>query len=382
MFKRVQSFSGLGAKSCFFWGPRQTGKSTLLKQLFPDAPYYDLLLSDMFLRLSIKPSLLREQVLSLPVSKTPVIIDEVQKIPLLLDEAQWLIVNKGVRFILCGSSARKLKRSGANLLGGRALRYEMFPLVYPEIPNFRLNTALNNGLLPVHYQEPEGQAKNLLLAYVTQYLKEEIEQEAISRKIPLFHRFLENAAFSNGEVVNFSNIARECGVSSPTVKEYFKILTDTLLGRFLPAYMKRPKRRVVESPKFYFFDIGIVNYLLNRSNIVPGIEIFGKALEHFIFQEISSHSHYSGKNYPVSYWRTSSGYEVDFISGDPPIAIEVKGTDMIQTHHLKGLKAFKEEYPRAKCIAVSLDSKPRVSGNIQIYPWKIFLELLWNGELI
>lgn len=254
-YKRIQSFTNKGNESCFLWGPRQTGKSTLLKQLFPDSSFYDLLLTNEYIRLSTRPSLLREEVMVNVHSIKPIIIDEIQKIPVLLDEVHWLIVNQNKQFIMCGSSARKLKRSGVNLLGGRALRYELFPLVYPEIPDFNLIQAINNGLLPRHYlsKRPKG----MLLAYVGDYLKEEIAQEAISRNIPAFSRFLETAAFSNGEIVNFTNIARECGVSSPTVKEYFQILADTFIGRFIPSFKKRPKRRVIHAPKFYFFDVGI-----------------------------------------------------------------------------------------------------------------------------
>lgn len=379
MYQRLQKFHGLGSESCFLWGPRQSGKSTLLKTLFTDSPYYDLLLSDEFERLNRKPSLLREELLaSHPI--TPVIIDEVQKIPQLLDEIQWLIVNKNIQFILCGSSARKLKRGGGNLLGGRALRYQLFPLVSQEIPQFDLMRALNQGCLPRHYQadnmEPMGRS------YIGDYLKEEIAAEALTRNVPAFARFLEAASFSNGEVVNFINIARECGVSGPTVKEYFQILVDTLLARFVPAFQKKPKRRVILAPKFYLFDVGVANTLLKRGVISAGSEIFGRAFEHFIFQEIIAHSHYSGLEYTVSYWRTASGFEVDFILGDQDVAVEVKGVTEVHPRHLRGLKAFQEEYNTQKTIIVSLDIKIREVEGITIMPWKIFLNNLWAGLII
>ncbi|MEK7747143.1 MAG: AAA family ATPase, partial [Elusimicrobiota bacterium] len=254
----------------------------MLLKLFPDSPKYDLLLSDEYRRLLADPSLLRQDLLARPPKDKPVIIDEVQLIPELLNEVQWLIVNRGIRFILCGSSARKLKRGGGNLLGGRAMRFELFPLVSREIEDFDLLRALNNGLLPRHYQAEDAQ--RLLGAYVGEYLKEEIGAEALVRNIPAFSRFLDIAAFSNGEVVNYQNIAAECGVSGPTVKQYFQILEDTLLGRFVPSFRKRPKRRVVQSPRFYFFDVGLANFLLRRGRMEKGGELFGKAFEHFIFQ--------------------------------------------------------------------------------------------------
>lgn len=380
MFKRNQHLAGRGSESCFLWGARQTGKSTLLKELFPDSPRYDLLLSDEYGRLRTRPSLLREELLAAPPGGAPVVIDEVQKVPELLNEVQWLIVNHGVQFILCGSSARKLKRSGANLLGGRALRFELAPLAYPEIPDFDLGRALNNGLLPRHYlaEKPVG----LMEAYVGDYLREEIAAEALTRNIPAFSRFLESAAFSNGETLNYQNIASECGVSSPTAKQYFQILEDTLIARFVPSFQKRPKRRVIQAPRFFFFDVGLANFLLKRSAIAPRSENFGRAFEHFIFQELSAHSRYSGLHYPIAYWRTASQLEVDFILGDHQVAVEVKGTEQVVPHHLRGLRAFREEYKTKHSIVVSLDAKPRIVDGISILPWETFLKRLWSGELI
>lgn len=379
MYKRLQHLSGRGNESCFLWGPRQTGKSTLLKQLFPHAPYYDLLLSEEFERLTRKPSLLREEINAME-SKSPIIIDEVQKIPQLLDEIQWLIVNKKIPFILCGSSARKLKRSGANLLGGRALRYELYPLVAKEIPNFDLLRALNHGLLPRHYGSSDP--ARLIRAYIGDYLKEEIAAEALTRNVPAFARFLEVAALSNGELVNYANIAAESGVSNTTAKEYFQILCDTLVGRFLPSYKKRPKRRVIHASKFYFFDVGLTNVLLKRGKIVPGTEYFGRALEHFIMQELIAHSHYSGLEYTITYWRSASGFEVDFILGDHEVAVEVKSTLEVQPRHLRGIAAFQEDYKPKRSIVVSQDARKRITNTIEILPIREFLGELWAGKII
>ena len=385
MYKRILNLSLSASETCFLWGPRQTGKSTLIKTLYPDAKRYDLLLSDQYERLLLRPSLIREECLANNLEAenqaSPIIVDEVQKIPILLDEIHWLIENRKLRFILCGSSARKIKRGRGNLLGGRAVRYELHPLVYPEIPDFSLEKALNAGFLPRHYQNVNPH--QLLQAYVGDYLKEEIVAEALTRNIPAFSRFLQVAALTNGELTNYNNIASECGVSSPTVKEYFLILEDTLIGRMLPAFRKRAKRRLIGAPKFYFSDIGIVAHLTRRGKVVPGSELFGRALEHFIYMELTAHSDYSGKNYPVAYWKTASGFEVDFVLGDPEVAVEVKGTQMVTNKHLKGIRAFKEEYQARSYIVVSMDTNPRrTQDGIEILPWKVFLDRLWANEII
>lgn len=379
MYIRKQTFKDSGRESLFFWGARQTGKSTLLKSLFPDSIWFDLLLSDVYERLQRNPEVFRQTVLAANTDK-PIVIDEIQRIPNLLNEIHWLITNHKIQFIMSGSSPRKILRSQANLLGGRALRYELFPLIYKEIPDFNLTKALNHGLLPRHYlsKNPE----KLISAYIGSYLKDEIQAEAKIRNIGSFSRFLEVAAFSNGEIVNYTNIASECGVSSPTIKEYFQILLDTLTGRFLPSYQKKPKRRVIQSPKFYYFDVGLANYLLKRKSIVPGSEAFGNAFEHYIFHELSAHSSYSGLDYSLHYWRTTSQIEIDFVLGDHEIAIEVKSTELANQRHLKGLKNFTEEYRVRKAILISNDPLPRQIGNITIMPWQYFLDKLWAGEII
>lgn len=379
MYLRKQIFEGIGSESAFLWGARQTGKSTLLKKMFPGSPYFDLLLSNEYDRFQRNPGLLREIFQAIDIPEV-VIIDEIQRIPALLNEIHWMIVNKNIRFILSGSSSRNILRTGGNLLGGRALRYELYPLVYPEIPDFDLIRALNNGLLPRHYLS--SNAGKLLSAYIGSYLRDEIMAEAKIRNIASFSRFLEMAAFSNGEMVNYTNIATDCGVSAPTVKEYFQILEDTLTGRFLPSFQKKPKRRVILAPKFYFFDIGIANYLMKRGRVEMGSESFGKAFEHFIYLELYAHSKYSELNYPISYWRTASQIEVDFVLGDHEVAVEVKSTDMVSSRHTKGLKCFAEEYPVRKLIVVSNDPYPRKIDDVTVLPWRIFLDQLWSGDII
>ncbi len=379
MIERLLKLEDARSESVFLWGARQTGKSTLLAALFPDAIYYDLLKSDVYGRLMSRPSLLREELMLQDQSRI-VIIDEVQKLPALLDEVHWLMTHTEFRFILCGSSARKLKRCGANTLGGRALKNVMYPFVSAEIPDFDLIHAVNFGMLPRHYLAADPWKR--LQAYITVYLQEEIAAEALVRNLQTFSRFLEVAALTDSEIINYQNIAADCGIGASTVKGYFEILYDTLLGYKLPAYTKAMKRRVIQTPKFYFFDVGIVNWLAKRRNMQPGSADFGHAFEHLIIQELFAYRGYNGDKIDLSYWRTASGYEVDAVLGDAEAAIEIKSVSEIKSHHLRGLKAFKEEHPAARLIAVSLDPAPRLMNGVEIYPAKDFLRLLWSGEII
>ena len=368
-------------ESFFLWGPRQVGKSWVLRHRFPEAPYRDLLHTELYLRYLNAPQLLREEFLASQPGQL-VILDEVQRVPALLDEVHWLIENRGISFALCGSSARKVRRGHANLLGGRAIRWEMFGLVSAELgPQFDLQRALNHGNLPRHYlAEAPGR---LLKSYVQDYLTEEIAAEGLVRNLPGFSSFLRAAALSDSEVVSFVNIARDCGVSAPTVKEYFQILSDTLLARFLPVYTKRAKRRVVQSPKFYFANVGVVNHLNKRGKIVPGTELFGKALENWIFHELSACLHYRESDHELTFWRISSGQEVDFVIGDAQVAIEVKASTRIDHHDLKGLREFAKEFPSAeKLFLICLDPIPRsTEDGIVILDIETFLKKLWNGEV-
>lgn len=378
-YDRMQKILDIQDDSVFLWGARQVGKSTLVKKLFPDAKVYDLLKSDEYSRLLRKPQLLREELISYDEAKI-VIIDEIQKIPSLLDEVHWLIVNRGIRFILCGSSARKLKRVGTNLLGGRALPVMLFPFVSAEISDFNLFRAINNGMIPRHYMVQNPQKR--LEAYIGVYLKEEIQDEAVVRQLSSFNRFLDVAAQCDGEMINYTNIAQDCGVSATTIKEYFNILEQTLIGYMIPAFTLSKKRRAITTKKFYYFDVGVVNYLLNRSNLQPGSIDFGHAFEHFMIQEIVAYLSYYEKREKLSYWRTANGYEVDAIIGDARVAIEFKSSEEVQSKHTKGLKAFEEDFPDARKIIVSLDCNKRILNGIEVIPALEFLQMLWNGDII
>ncbi|MBN2776999.1 MAG: DUF4143 domain-containing protein [Bacteroidales bacterium] len=265
-------------------------------------------------------------------------------------------------------------------MGGRALRYELYPLVYSEIDNFNLKKVLSWGSLPRHYLSENP--KKLLSAYIGSYLRDEIIAEAKLRNITAFTKFLESAAFSNGEIVNYSNMATDCGVSSVTVKEYFGILEDTLIGRFVPAYTKKAKRRIVSSPKFYFFDIGVANFLHKLNGVVEKTEAYGKALEHLVYLEMYAYCKYNDLDYEISYWRTSAQTEVDFVVGNAEIAIEVKAADNVQNKHLRGLKQFADDYQPKRSIVVSTDKYYRKSDNIEMMHIEYFLNELWNNRII
>jgi len=353
----------------------------LLGATYPEALRIDLLTSREFAGFSRDPGLLRERIEG---ARDPlVIIDEVQKVPAILDEVHWLIENRGSTFALCGSSARKLRRGQANLLGGRALRYELHGLVSEELAaDFDLARALNHGYLPRHYLAEAP--RRLIQAYVDDYLKEEIAAEGLTRNLPAFADFLTAAALGDGELVNFTTIARDCGVSAYTVKSYYQILVDTLLGSFLPAYRRRPKRRVIQTPKFYFADVGVVNHLARRRSLEPGSELFGRAFENWVFHELAAYRSYREFAIELSYWRLASGAEVDFIVADAKVAIEAKATARVHGDHLRGLRELKRDQPdTAVRIVVSLDpSTRRTEDGIDILPAKTFAQRLWANQLI
>lgn len=372
MFTRALRLPPPGRETFFLWGPRLTGKTTLLREAYPDALWLDLLKADEYRRYLERPELLREEI-TRGSRPSQVVIDEVQKVPALLDEVHWLHEHRKIRFALCGSSARKVRRGAANLLGGRAVRYELHGLTAEEIgPDFDLVRMLNHGYLPSLYEA--DRPERLLAAYVGDYLKEEVAAEGLVRNLPVFSSFLGAAALSDGDLVNFANIARECGVSGPTVKGHFGILVDTLLGRWLPAFTRRPKRRVIGAPKFYFADVGVVNHLARRGRMEPGGELFGKAFENWVLHELLAFNAYQEQFAELAYWRLASGIEVDFIIGDMKVAIEAKATPRVTSDHLKGLRHLREDHPRARRVVVCLEPRRRTTEDgIEILPVTAFV---------
>lgn len=383
MFKRALVLPASGSETFFLWGPRQTGKTTLLRQTYGDARWVDLLKAEEFRRYVARPELLRQEIEAEPLDRgRQIVIDEIQKVPTLLDEVHWLLENRGLHFALCGSSARKVRRGAANLLGGRATRYELHGLTASELGSeFDLDRLLNHGYLPRIYEA--SRPNRLLDAYIADYLKEEIAAEGFVRNLPIFSNFLDVAALSDGAIVNFSTIARECGVSSHTTKNHFQILEDTLLGRWLPAYRKRAKRRVIGAPKFYFADVGIVNRLARRGELHPGSELYGKAFENWVFHELTAFSSYQEYDGTLSYWRLASGIEVDFVLGDMAAAIEAKSSAKITRDHLKGLRSLVIDHPHVvRRIVVCREPKPRKTDDgIEILPASTFVRRLWNGDI-
>ena len=292
MYKRIFDIENRLDEGMFLFGARQVGKSTLLKNRFPKAIYIDLLNSDLRKRFKQNPALFKEMLIKHPAG-TLIIVDEIQKVPELLDEVHSLMVDYGLYFILSGSSAIKIKSSGANQLGGRAIPETLYPLVSAEITDYDLNKAIQNGTIPRHYAV--ANAKNRIKAYIDLYLKEEIKEEAAVRNVDNFERFMEVAAISDGEIINYENIATDCGISANTVKSYFKILYDSLIGYEIPAYRKVIKRKLTQAPKFYYFDVGVVNYLMRRYKLEPGTPEYGHAFEHLVMQEIIAYLGYKGE---------------------------------------------------------------------------------------
>lgn len=379
MYSRIINIDNEYNDSAFLWGARQVGKTTWLQAKYPNARLYDLLRPSEFARLLRHPELLSEELADFGENDI-VVIDEIQKLPILLDEIHSLIQRKNIRFILSGSSARKLKRLGTNLLGGRATREVMYPFVSAEIPDFDLLRAVNNGMIPRHYMVQNPWER--LRGYIGVYLNEEIREEALTRNLKSFSHFLEVAALCDGEMLVYKNIAQDCGIDYRTVKEYFTILEDTLVGYLIPGFTSTTKRKAIAAPKFYLFDVGVANYLTKRRDMKPGTEDFGHAFEHFIIQELIAYLGYHHSDEQLSYWRTGSGYEVDAIIGKGRVAIEVKSTEEVKSRHTRGLKAFSEEYPDARLIVVSLDKYKRTMNGVEVFPANDFLKALWAEEII
>ncbi|MBI4606523.1 MAG: ATP-binding protein [Planctomycetes bacterium] len=369
-----------GSSAAFLWGPRQTGKSTLLRQQFPEAKCYDLLDTALCAELALRPRLLREEVLA--ARPATVILDEVQKVPELLEEVHWLLENTATRFILCGSSARNLRRKARNLLGGRAVEHRLLPLTTSEVPDLDLDKALNHGGLPVHYLAEDPAP--LLRAYVNLYIKEEIIDESLTQNVPAFARFLQVVGLTHGQQLNYANIARESGVAASTVRNYFQILEDTLLGFELEPWRRTRKRRLVETSKYFLFDIGVANHLHpEATRVTEGSDLYGRAFEHFLLNEVRAYLAYRKRDKRLAYWRTSSGFEVDLIVGDMELALELKARKHVRAEDLKGLRALMDEHgPRRKLI-VAREERPRTTEDgIEVVPWREFCARLWAGDIV
>lgn len=391
MFTRILNISEtLARKSLFLLGPRQTGKSTYLRNQFPEALYINLLKNSEHLEFLKNPSQLQNSVRYFVKNSQSriVIIDEIQKNPLLLDEVHDLIENdKSLRFILTGSSARKLKRNGANLLGGRASWFHFNPLCYPELGSDQDDLwlrGITTGRLPSIIQSTNFSAD--LKDYVGLYLKEEIQNEGLTRSLENFSRFLDIAALMNAEQINYTAMGSDAQISPSLVRDYFEILSDTLVGHLLPAFQATKKRKAMSTNKFYFFDCGVVNSLTGRTEIPKGTPEFGKNLEQSLFVELKTYLDYKRIDKKLEYWRSTSKFEVDFVVYDNLeniIAIEVKSTAHPGKKEFKGLLALEEDFPLKKKIVVCLTERPQLTeSGIEILPISIFLKKLWNNELI
>ncbi|PCJ27339.1 MAG: AAA family ATPase [Rickettsiales bacterium] len=391
-YKRYLELLIQQGQSIFLWGARKTGKSTYLKNLYSSSLYIDLLKTDLLVRYMKQPSLLREEILALPDDKLelPIIIDEVQKVPALLDEVHWLIENTNATFVLCGSSARKLKQQGTNLLGGRAIKYHFYPLVYPEYKkDFDLLKIFNHGLIPSHFMSPNP--RKLLQAYVEDYLTNEIRSEGYVRNIPAFSRFLDSTIFSDGEMLNYNNIARDVGIDAKTVKEYYQILVDTLVGYLIYPYKKKMNRDIIShTPKFYYFDVGVATRIGKKHfENLAGAEA-GRALEHFILMELMAFLNLTDSDHKLYYWRTRTKLEVDFILSDnvsKPIPIEIKISKLVHKTEFKPMKAFMKEHEVNRGYVVCLEETSRKikldeDKEIIILPVEQFLANLWEKKLI
>jgi len=366
-------------KSHFLFGPRGTGKSSLIQQqLGNSALIVDLLHSVNYTRLLENPSQLEFMIASVPDKKI-IVIDEIQRVPELLNEVHRLIEKTHHNFLLTGSSARKLKKIGINLLAGRARQAELFPLTFHEIIDFDLQRYLQYGGLPMIYLSEEPIED--LEAYVYTYLEQEIKAEAVVQKLPAFSRFLQLSALTSGNTLNFSSIANDAWVSGVTLREYYQILQDTFLGFIVEPWLYSTKRKAASTARFYYFDIGVKNKLAGITSLSPKTDLFGLAFEHFIALELRAYLSYTRKKLPLCFWRTTEGYEVDFIIGNE-IAVEIKSSEKVSEKHFRGLTYLIEENKLKKYYLVSQDPIPAKYGEITALPWEQFLKQLWDGDIL
>lgn len=365
-------------KSAFLFGPRSSGKTYLYRHTLKPDRVYDLLNRGQLKNLTARPGLIYEECLN---PGELIVIDEVQKVPDLLDEVHRTIEEKGATFLLTGSSARKLKRTQANLLGGRATKLELFPLVSREIASFDLMRYLNHGGIPRHYDADPSHIAAELDDYVALYLKEEIKDEAVTRQLDAFARFLDIMALNSGEELAIENFASDCQVKATTFRNYLEVLEDTLIGFRVTPYTATRKRKAITRSKFFLFDVGVTNYLAKRLPVLPRSEAFGKSLEHLIAQELRAFLALHRLDYTLAYWRSTSQMKVDFVIGDE-LAIEVKASHQVVERDLKGLKALREESLVRRYMVVSMDARQRQLFGIDIVPWDKFLAELWGRQYL
>lgn len=360
-------------KSFFLFGPRGTGKTTWLKKQFPQALYFDLLDSEVYNNFLARPHRLGQMI---PEAYSDIVLlDEVQRIPALLHEAHRLIESRGLTFALTGSSARKLVAKDVNLLAGRALTMFMYPLTNTELgKDFSLAHALKYGHLPSTFQEQD--TKRYLESYVTTYLREEVQQEGLTRNLGAFTRFLETASFSQAQLLNISAVAREAAVHRKVAENYFSILEDLLIAKRVPVFTKKAKRRTVLHPKFYYFDAGVYRALRPRGPLDTPEDIDGAALETLVFQEISALNHYHNWGYGVYFWRTRGGHEVDIVLyGERGlIVLEIKRGERLSSDVFRGLSAFLAEYPSARAYLLYGGNRARWERNIRVLPLDEFFK--------
>lgn len=381
---RILDISGLlSERSVFLFGPRQTGKSAFLRHQLvePPALVYNLLDRGLLPRLMADPTMMRSEIAARGLRGCVVVVDEVQRLPELLDEVHLLIEERRIRFLLTGSSARKLRRAGTNLLGGRGRDRMMHPFVYPEVSGhgFTLERMMLSGMLPPHFLSKDPDED--LAAYVDRYLAEEIAAEGAARSLPAFARFLQTAATMNTRMVNYTHVAGDAQVPRQTVQQWFQVLRDTLVAFELPPYTVTVKRKAISTAKLYFFDPGVVRMLRRLPTISPSSADFGEFFEHFLVLEVRAWIDYRSPRTTLHYWRSTSDYEVDLVVGGS-VAIEVKATERPQDQHLRSLRAIREEKGIVRAILVCRESRPRLVGGIEIMPWTHFLGILWGDHLL
>lgn len=381
MNTRLLSFPESG--SFFLFGPRQTGKTTLVRSRYPQAWYINLLFEETFYRYSAEPGLFRRQALEQITGQgiETIILDEVQRIPELLNDVQAIIdTNPQIRFVLTGSSARKLKRKGVNLLAGRAVERRLFPYVQEEMGDrFSLDAVLRFGSLPGIFGKDPETTKDLLMAYVNTYLREEIRQEGLVRNLGAFSRFLDIAASQNSDLVSFSDMARECGVSSHTIKSFYDVLEDTMVAFPLQSWSKSARKRMIAHPRYYFFDTGVINALNRRLSAELDPRTRGRLFESFIILELYRLLHYSRSEARLFFWRTSGGAEVDLVvekHGRLIAACEIKSSRVIDGRDLSGLKSFKEDNPDTPCYLACTTELPYEKNGFRILPWTMLIKEL------